>query len=92
MNRRNLQQRRFPERMVKPRSAFYNALMLVLLLALTIGCGGKPATPPPGAGEETPPTDVELGDASTSPPSETSPSQGTSQPTPSSPADESGTK
>jgi hypothetical protein len=80
--------------MVKPRRSFYNVLHVLTLavaFALTVGCGGKPATPPPGA-EETPATDVELGDVSNSP----SPPAG--EPTPSSPAeqkppaDESGTK
>jgi hypothetical protein len=72
---------RFLTRMVKPRSAFYNAAALVAVLALTTGCGG-PTPPPPGAGGDTSPADVELGNASTSPPQETG------EPTPNSPTGE----
>ena len=79
--------RRFPasDRMVKSRRSFYNALHTLTLaaaFALTIGCGGKPPTPPPGAGDETPETDVELGAVSNSP------SSPTGEPTPNSPSDE----
>ena len=71
---------RFAVRMVKPRRVFYNALTLAALFTLAAGCG-KPTPPPPGAGEVEPPTDVELGDVSNTPPA-------TDQPTPNSPADE----
>lgn len=78
-------QLRFPQpsaRIAKPRGAFYNVLALAAMLAVAIGCGGKPATPPPGAEDDTPAMDVKLGDESASPP------QGNDTPTPNSPADD----
>ncbi len=38
---------RFSTRIVKPRWAFYNAVLLAAVLAPAIGCGGKPTPPPP---------------------------------------------
>lgn len=66
--------------MVSARTAFYNALVTISILASTSGCGGKPKAPPPGTPDDAAaPPAVELGTESGAPKEPTGGSTDSSQ-------------